>query len=285
MTIFGKSEKPKKPKKVGRPKSSTKSKHKSKKGGNFLGSVGELVAPSGWESFVTTAGLFALDRADASFRRGNRKAEKADKKSGNKMSKGGSADGSALSKTMIKKTIRKQVGGDITELSTLIYNNISPFVDDEPFKRIIKPEWAKYITKPSYNSSQPMARMSNSLEATQLLKDIINQRNSRGQTLLFLAGLNCNSKLIDLLRRFGANEKIINDDGSTILHGIAWGNDKRPGGPPTYEEKERMLQEIIPIIPKLVLNKNDKGETFYHNLMYKYPETVPDDTKIKICSR
>jgi len=35
---------------------------KPKKGGNFFGSIGELVAPTGWESFVTTAELFALDR-------------------------------------------------------------------------------------------------------------------------------------------------------------------------------------------------------------------------------
>ncbi len=250
-----------------------------------MGSVGELVAPSGWESFVTTAGLFALDRADASFRRGNRKAEKADKKSGNKMSKGGSADGSALSKTMIKKTIRKQVGGNIDDLTRLIYFNISPFVDDEPFKRIIKPEWAKYITKPSYNSSQPMARMSISLEATELLKELINIKNSsHGQTPLYVACLNCNKEMYDLLVRFGANQEITNTDHSTILHGIAWGNDQRPGGPPTYEEKERMLQEIIPIIPKLVLNKNAKGETFYHNLMYRHPDTVPPETKTKICS-
>ena len=41
---------------------SKKSANKTKKGGNFLGSIGELVAP-------TTVGLFALDRADASFRR------------------------------------------------------------------------------------------------------------------------------------------------------------------------------------------------------------------------
>jgi len=48
------------------------SKPRSKKGGNFMGSVGELVAPSGWESFATMAGLFAIDRADAALRRGNK---------------------------------------------------------------------------------------------------------------------------------------------------------------------------------------------------------------------
>jgi hypothetical protein len=46
-----------------------KSVNKLKKGENFRGSVGELVAPTVWKSFVTTAGLFALDRADSSFRR------------------------------------------------------------------------------------------------------------------------------------------------------------------------------------------------------------------------
>jgi hypothetical protein len=52
---------------------------RSKKGGNFLGAVGELVAPSGWESFATTAGLFALDRADAALRTGKRVKSSAKK--------------------------------------------------------------------------------------------------------------------------------------------------------------------------------------------------------------
>jgi hypothetical protein len=57
----------------------------SRKGGNFLGSVGELVAPTGWENFVTTAALVGIDRADAALRRG-----KESKKSVKKMSGGGS---------------------------------------------------------------------------------------------------------------------------------------------------------------------------------------------------
>jgi hypothetical protein len=61
----------------------TKSKSKTpKKGGNFLGAVGELVAPSGWETFATTAGLFALDRADAALRRGKSEKSSAKKMSG-----------------------------------------------------------------------------------------------------------------------------------------------------------------------------------------------------------
>ena len=62
----------------GKSKSSSS---KSKKGGNFLGSVSELFVPTGWESFATAAGLLAIDRADAAFRRG---------KNSNKKQKGGS---------------------------------------------------------------------------------------------------------------------------------------------------------------------------------------------------
>ena len=76
------------PKKVGRPKSkaskndkkkkTTKSKTatKSKKGGNFLGSVGELAAPSGWKSFTSPAALLATNREDASLRRGSDEKKK-----------------------------------------------------------------------------------------------------------------------------------------------------------------------------------------------------------------
>ncbi len=83
------SEKSGKPKKVGRPKG-TKSKPKtsakksgSKKGGNFLGAVGDLVAPTGWGSFATAAALVGIDQADAAFRR-----RKSGKSSAKKMSGG-----------------------------------------------------------------------------------------------------------------------------------------------------------------------------------------------------
>jgi hypothetical protein len=58
----------------------TKSKTSSKKGGNFFGTIGDLVAPSGWGPFATAAGLLALDRADAALRRG--KSEKSSAKKG-----------------------------------------------------------------------------------------------------------------------------------------------------------------------------------------------------------
>jgi hypothetical protein len=72
-----------KPKKAKTTKSKTKTKT-PKKGGNFLGTVGDLVAPTGWGPFATAAGLLALDRADAALRRG-----KSTKSSAKKMSGGG----------------------------------------------------------------------------------------------------------------------------------------------------------------------------------------------------
>ena len=60
----------------GKSKSSKNSSSKSKKGGNFLGSVSELFVPTGWESFATAAGLLAIDRADAAFRRSRNSSKK-----------------------------------------------------------------------------------------------------------------------------------------------------------------------------------------------------------------
>ena len=55
---------------------SSSSNSKTKKGGNFLGSVSELFVPTGWENFATAAGLLAIDRADAAFRRGRNSSKK-----------------------------------------------------------------------------------------------------------------------------------------------------------------------------------------------------------------
>jgi hypothetical protein len=60
----------------------TSKKSSSKKGGNFLGTVGDLVAPTGWGPFATAAGLLALDRADAALRRGKSTKSSAKKMSG-----------------------------------------------------------------------------------------------------------------------------------------------------------------------------------------------------------
>ena len=80
-----------------KPKKSTTTRSKSKaKGGNFLGAVGDLVAPTGWGPFATAAGLLALDRADAALRRGTK--EKKEKM------KGGNC-GEMTSKSIVDKFI------------------------------------------------------------------------------------------------------------------------------------------------------------------------------------
>jgi len=67
-------------------KSTKNTKTRSKaKGGNFLGSVGDLVAPNGWGPFATAAGLLALDRVDAALRRGTK--EKKEKMKGGECEK------------------------------------------------------------------------------------------------------------------------------------------------------------------------------------------------------
>jgi flagellar biogenesis protein FliO len=50
----------------------TKTRSKAK-GGNFLGSVGDLVAPTGWGPFATAAGLLAVNRVSAALRKGTKK--------------------------------------------------------------------------------------------------------------------------------------------------------------------------------------------------------------------
>lgn len=99
-----KSKKTEKSSKDKKTKSSTKSKVK---GGNFLGTVGDLVAPTGWGPFATAAGLLALDRADAALRRGTK--EKKEKMKGGKKSE--------------KKDVKKMKGGEIMCTKKLEYNS------------------------------------------------------------------------------------------------------------------------------------------------------------------
>ena len=115
-----KSTKPKatKAKKAPAKKSSSGKKSKSKKGGNFLGTVSELFAPAGWESFVTAAGLLALDRTDNFLR----------KKKDSKKQRGGN-EGVASEEEMTggARKRRTQKGGtdghiDIMELEQMMGN-------------------------------------------------------------------------------------------------------------------------------------------------------------------
>ena len=90
--------------KTTKSKTTTK-KSSSKKGGNFLGAVGDLVAPTGWGPFATAAGLLALDRADSALRRG--KSTKSEKSSAKK---GGMRGGYTIEQLQpIKETIEQIV--------------------------------------------------------------------------------------------------------------------------------------------------------------------------------
>lgn len=82
--------------KTTKSKTTTK-KSSSKKGGNFLGAVGDLVAPTGWGPFATAAGLLALDRADSALRRG--KSEKSGAKKGGAPQSNGPATAHAMGLT------------------------------------------------------------------------------------------------------------------------------------------------------------------------------------------
>lgn len=73
--------------KAGKSKSS-----KTKKGGNFLGAIGDLVAPTGWGSFATAAVLVGMDQADSALRR--KKSEKSSVKKGGM--RGGTPEEDAL---------------------------------------------------------------------------------------------------------------------------------------------------------------------------------------------
>jgi hypothetical protein len=77
--------------KTTKSKTTTK-KSSSKKGGNFFGTVGDLVAPTGWGSFATAATLVGIDQVDSALRR--KKSEKSSAKKGG-MS-GGTPDDDAL---------------------------------------------------------------------------------------------------------------------------------------------------------------------------------------------
>jgi hypothetical protein len=80
----------------------------SKKGGNFLGAVGDLVAPNGWGPFATAAGLLALDRADAALRRG--KSEKSSVKKGGM--RGGTPASNKLNEILKEVEFAKKVRED-----------------------------------------------------------------------------------------------------------------------------------------------------------------------------
>ena len=94
----------------------TKSKSSSKKGGNFFGTVGDLVAPTGWGPFATAAALVGLDRVDAALRRG--KSTKSSAKKGGM--RGGTKIRDILYKLYLKR--REDAKEEVKLKSNMIIN-------------------------------------------------------------------------------------------------------------------------------------------------------------------
>jgi len=113
-----------KAKKVSTSSKTTKTRSKAK-GGNFLGAIGDLVAPTGWGPFASAAGLLALDRADAALRR---KAKKV------KMN-GGECESIPLSnKTLFINNLKENDANNLKETEILKnYNFNNPkFISNNP---------------------------------------------------------------------------------------------------------------------------------------------------------
>jgi hypothetical protein len=89
--------------------------------------------------------------------------------------------------------------------------------------------------------------------------------NSRGQTLLYLAYLSNNTTTVDILRTlFRSDITMLNADGSTVLHAVAWSYKL------TYSEKQTAIASIIKddqFPNDLLFHENARGETWMDNLL------------------
>ncbi len=100
-----------------------------------------------------------------------------------------------------------------------------------------------------------------------------NTQTKDKETLLYLAAQNCNKIMFDAFVAMGADPNILNKgNSSNILHGIAWGSIR------TYDEKVAFIQYILGRYPKetipLLFHKNDRGKTFYDNLLIRHPDKI-----------
>lgn len=216
------SEKSGKPKKVGRPKGSTKStksKPKTgakksgskKKGGNFLGSIGELVAPAGWGSFATAAALVGIDQADAAFRRGKGKADKE------------------------VKSVKKMRGGEPDSVPySLLPNRLIP-------KRQEFPKPAPNSSR-NYNTVPRYIPRNNSLENKKFIDEFINniQKDVKYPDKLQL------ERLYHVLSKLNGNERL---EIKKKFHEKLFGT--------SGESKIKIILRRIPVKETNIFNRND----------------------------
>ena len=160
-------------------------------------------------------------------------------------------------------------------LNNIEWSDVSLPTENKKTNLLINDEWIPYI-----QFNEP-AQFHTQYNVTISFKADIdpNTVNERGQTLLFLAAQNCNKQMIDALVAMGVRLTDINRDGSTILHGTAWGKVYEQGQSiKTYDEKIAFIQEIlgryrIETIP-LLFRVNQRGETCYDNLLMRHPDKI-----------
>ena len=188
--------------KTTKSKTTTK-KSSSKKGGNFLGAVGDLVAPTGWGPFATAAGLLALDRADAALRRG--KSTKNSVKKGGAppppIPKEGNEGFARFSKATKNAKVRKLIAN---------YDNIyrnTPFFGKTPldilldFNNTIKYFNPQVDTTPEYRK-QTWDTLNNALIYLKKLKEIDEDKFKEQFQLLQNSGID--------YKKYNGNYKTIN---------------------------------------------------------------------------
>jgi hypothetical protein len=170
MDQYGCEKKPKKTKKTIKPKTkkpaakkTTKTRSKAK-GGNFLGAVGDLVAPTGWGPFATAAGLFAVDRVSAALRRGTK--EKKEKMKGGDGCKPKPSD--AIDTTLIGKQWESKNGSLTRRIG------LSNWVEDPHSTS------SKFVNKENINTYSRMtseySRWQNNVEKSKITIKCFNEK-------------------------------------------------------------------------------------------------------------
>jgi hypothetical protein len=167
----------------------------------------------------------------------------------------------------------------INKLSTLIFNNtpmtheVKSTVEWAPFMTEVTPEWAPFITlRPSREQQWSTASIKPEME--DLFKNLHNGKviyNDRGQTLLYIALNRGHENLVNFLISRDSDINLLNKDGGSILHGIAWSDVY------TFDQKINRIRDMLCTLYKYtnpVLQKNAKGETWLDNLLYRHPKEL-----------
>lgn len=165
--------------------------------------------------------------------------------------------------------------------TTIIWYDVYKKEDDKKTILSINEEWKPYIhfNKPVQVHAQNDVTISVNIDPAKHIPYKLNTLNARGQSLLYLAAQNCNKIMFDALVAMDAELTTLNGNGSTILHGIAWGKlDTTDTPTKTYDEKVEFIQYVLQRYPTktipLLFPKNRQGETMYDNLLMRHPDKI-----------